>query len=382
MDLDEHHQLKLLMETAIENTGGKVEEYEQLDRTDAIPEVLEQYLESIKEEHCPDFYQWFILVWQAAENLYKEATDEEDWCHLVNLVLPVLEMSKKFPKLCAMCLSYVYSSLGSHLKAQVCALRLMIHHAKENHLGNDQKFLTWILSVMRTQLEQSLTVEYSRYEFTNIILDFFTDLQMPYPVEAVHELCHAFNDTNFKSSIRPKKSAVDRVRDEKIAALANKSFDSICCGKDIFDFEVLADTSFLVEFLTEERRELLNILVSGTITEFEQFCGAHAGLFNEYNTKERLTKAMMKLEFVSFATEKNTFTFAELMDRVHIEENQVKLFIIEINTERIAVVKIDAGQKSIKVEQCQPRQFTQQSWSEVAERLGGLKNGIESLTLQ
>lgn len=189
------------------------------------------------------------------------------------------------------------------MSAQVTVLKQMIHHATENNLGSDERFLSWILSLMESHLDSALTMEFKRDIFIELILDFFHGLPHSLTLATLRAICHCFSNTHFCQELKHRSNAYAA----RIADLAEAVLAASCIHGDPFIYEVISQTTDLAAALKPPQKELLAIVASGTIAEFRDFATKNP----ELTQSPHLLENVQMLEFMTMENGRHKMTFDE-----------------------------------------------------------------------
>jgi len=134
--------------------------------------------------------------------------------------------------------------------------------------------------------------------------------------------------------------------------------------------------------------QLLTIFISGRLAQYTAFHGQHADLVEGAwgLSHEACLDKMRILTLMSIAEQHTELTFAQLRREMHIEEEQVESFIIDVVRTRMVQARIDHVDGKVLLQSTTQRCFDKPQWLELRSRLiswqqnlGGVLQSLESL---
>jgi len=364
--------------------------------TSFIPQLIEKL-------NPTEFYQWFCPIWQAFISLYSDIAKPDDWTELFSDISKALtETGKSKPTLRAMCMSYMITSpnIPKESQSQAIALRMLFLFATQvNELSTDSDFVSWILSFTKDFIQDMFQISEHRDLFIEVCIEFFS--QVPkfdtfslkslisfvsnqYIVAFVKKLNKPAKASNKEENEKIKAQLRALSLQATISALNYKiNFDPSedrLLDESLFIFEVLYQT-VLVDFLDDETKEILHIFAEGMYKDFKQFINAHSEFVqkNQLSISDMTSKIQL-LTFVSIAGNKDKLTYDEICTPLELEPREMRKLVVMINSTKTAIAKINAVEKVITVENCQPRIFSDKDWDSMTNQLQVLVDSLSKAT--
>jgi hypothetical protein len=358
--------------TAIANLLRNVREKFGLDVNgkDDVGGLVADIPKLIEKMPAKDFYQWFCQIWQDYEYNMISLTDEEEVARSVaRLARPLTEGGVSNPPLRAMCMSFMMNSLPGHVIAQSYCLRMLLLFAMQTTLCQERRFLRWILRFMEKRIDSMINIEKSRGLFVSVCVDFFHAIPK-YDHLCVVSVLKFFGAQKFSKSLTRNGET-----EKKLRRIATETLNAALTEPgQFFVFEVIRDTQLVLNNLTDEQKEVLNVFVEGSFDDFEKLIATGK---NKYVTEAGLDQEMLRFKmrvliFVSICWEKTTVSFDEIERACQLNDLALKQLVVRINATDAARVRINSVGRVFEVEYCQPRQFKDEEWEKMGGHLEGL----------
>lgn len=402
------------MSADLENLLTIAETYIKKDRQNFEIDTAAAYIPSLIESSIKEkeFYEWFCPLWQACEYVYTDSKDDK-WN--TYLVVPFLEALlqdwETRPTLRAMCVSYMLTSLNIPESSQAIALRMLILFAtttknKEKDLCANEQFVSWILSFMKDHIESMFNIEMRRNLFIQVSIEFFSNVQS-FNISSLKSLLLFFSNKNVKDFVQKLSGGdfqektpqyEDAFKSEEIFSQLRSTAMQIAISalkyprtnnknqlldESLFIFEIILSTEVIRTFLDQDTKNLLEIFVNGTYSDYINFFEQHPDFINKYGLdKEVLLDKMQILSFLSIANGKQELSYDDISKPLRLNPIQMRKLIYKLNSSNIASTMIDAVNEKICIYFCQPRKFSTNIWEDMSKRLKEASDSLNAAITQ
>lgn len=177
--------------------------------------------------------------------------------------------------------------------------------------------------------------------------------------------------------------SVDSAPDAEVAeckAAAATAASDFVKSPDLFQFDLLEAPA--VQQLRGDSEhgplfELLSLMLSGSVQEFEAFASKNSSLFEATGISQADAVAKMRLmALLGLVAQSNTVSFSDVREALDIEEDAVETWVIKAIGKKLLDARIDQLSGTIAITRATHRSFGQPQWAELRDRLASWKANV------
>lgn len=166
------------------------------------------------------------------------------------------------------------------------------------------------------------------------------------------------------------------------AAAATAATDFVK-SPDLFQFDLL-ETPAIQQLRGDSQHgplfELLSLMLSGSVQDFETFASSNSAIFDETSISQADAIAKMRLmALLGLATRSSTVSFSDIQEALDIEEGDVEVWVVRAIGKKLLDARIDQLAGTVSITRATHRSFGQSQWTELRDRLAAWKANVSNV---
>ncbi|KAF9266295.1 PCI-domain-containing protein [Marasmius fiardii PR-910] len=169
------------------------------------------------------------------------------------------------------------------------------------------------------------------------------------------------------------------------AETRNAAIDVIAtalCLPSVFDFDALFRIDAVVGCKDEEIFSLLQVFLSGGLTEFKAWEASHPQAFAKYNLERTQLEHKIKLLTLASLGFKNVgqnLPYSSIAEAIQVDKSEVETWVIDIIRAGLLWGKMSQTKQTLHIIRSTARTFEREQWEALEKRLLAWKSGLNNV---
>ncbi|KAL0580738.1 hypothetical protein V5O48_001296 [Marasmius crinis-equi] len=150
----------------------------------------------------------------------------------------------------------------------------------------------------------------------------------------------------------------------------------------VFDFDALFKIDAVVAAKDHELFSLLQVFLSGGLTEFKSWEGSHSGVLAKYNLDQSQLEHKIKLLTLASLGFKNVgqnLSYTSIAEAIQVDIAEVEKWVIDVIRAGLVWGKLSQTKQTLHITRATARTFEREQWEALEKRLLAWRSGLNNV---